>query len=176
MFHSDTQALIELWSRMSRDEGGRTIVPERRDLKPELLGARLARTFLIDRDSQVRLTGAWIEALHDRPIAKSRWLDIWHTQSETRVHLAIRTMLREIRPVVLEARIGSDQPDVEICLCPLRDEVGQIDLVLGMYAPRGTLNLPRNVDRGLTLLSTQPVGDAARASLSLASLHGRRIA
>lgn len=176
MFHSDTQALIELWSRMARDESGRARVPERRQLRPEMLGGRLARAFLAERSGQLRLVGSWIEALHQRPMTESSWLTTWQDQSRTGVQLALQTTLREVRPLVLEARIASVPSPLELSLVPLRDEAGRIELVLGLYVPQGTFNLAQDADRSLALVGAQPVGEAGRANLSLASLDGRRIA
>ena len=176
MFHSDTQALIDLWFRMARDRDGRARVPERRDLRPERLGARLARTFLVDRRGQMRLVGGWIEGLHDLPLADGDWFGVWQAQSRPGIELALMTVAREVRPLVLTASLAVQQPLLEIGLTPLRDETGRIDLVLGLYAPTGTLTLTADADRTLSLSAALPVGDPARASLSLASLDGRRIA
>lgn len=176
MFHSDTQALLELWSRMARDESGRTRVPGRRELRPEVLGARLARTFLVDSKGQIRLAGGWIETLHDRALGDTTWLSAWQSQSRIGIELALRTTLREARPLVLSARIAEGQPSLEIALVPLRDEAGHVDLILGQYTATATLSLSNDAPRELSPLAVHPVGAPGRASLTLASLDGRRIA
>ncbi|QLQ12210.1 MAG: PAS domain-containing protein [Brevundimonas sp.] len=96
MFHSDTQALLELWSRMARDESGHARAgPARTEAGSP--GARLARTFLVDSKGQIRLAGGWIETLHDRALGDTTWLSAWQSQSRIGIELALRTTLREAR-------------------------------------------------------------------------------
>jgi len=48
--------------------------------------------------------------------------------------------------------------------------------LLGLYAPAATLTLSANEARRLTATAAIAVGEMARAPLSLAAVHGRRIA
>jgi len=179
MFHPDTQFLIDHWTALSRRPVSRGGIPDRAAVAPDVLGLRLPRAFMAQRtrdDAVIRLAGGWIEAFHGEPLKDRSLLTLWRTASRPLVSTALTQTIREGRPVVVAALAGSVAAQIEITLLPLRGPSGAPDRLLGLYAPAATLSFAMDEVRLLTARVSIGVGDAARAPLSLAAVHGRRIA
>ncbi|MBF0665621.1 MAG: PAS domain-containing protein [Brevundimonas sp.] len=179
MFHPDTQFLIDHWTDLSRRAGSRGGIPDRSALEPDALGLRLSRAFLVERPGEgaaVRLAGEWIEGFHGRPLKDHSLLSLWRAASRPLVASAMVQATREGRPVVIVALAGGVAAQIEITLAPLRGPTGRADRLIGLYAPGQTLTFAADETRLLTARVSIGVGEAARAPLSLAALHGRRIA
>ncbi len=179
MFHPDTQFLIDHWTTLARHPDARGGLPDRSAVRPEALGARLPRAFMAERsggDAFLRLAGEWIESFHDAALPGRSLLSLWRTASRPLVASSLAQTIREGRPVVIAAAAGSAAAKIEVTILPLRGPGGRADRLLGLYAPAATLSLPANESRRLTARAAIGVGEAARAPLSLAALHGRRIA
>ncbi len=176
MFHPDTQFLIDSWLDLARPSDVRGGVPARSSLRPELLGARLSRIFLLEgggSDATFRLSGGWLEALRERPLGGVPFGDLWTDGSTTLVVPALAQSLREARPVVIVGHRGPETAAVEVSVAPLRSRDGRSDLFLGLVAPAAGLD-PGAGDRRLTARLTIAVGDRGRPALSL--IEGRRSA
>lgn len=177
MFHSDTRALIDIWTALSRADGARGGLPDRAMLVPEALGPRLKRAFLAERtgdDARLRLAGDWLEAFHDSPLTGAALLSLWRGGSRPLVASAVRQSVREARPVIVAATAGV--ASFEVTLTALRGEVGGRELILGLYARApGPPPAERTAHR-LTAQASIAVGEPARPRLTLAALDGRRIA
>lgn len=180
MFHPDTQFLIDHWTALSRRNKVRAGIPARTAFEPDALGLRLPRVFMIERpgeDAVVRLAGGWIEDFHGEWLKDRPLLSLWRPASRPLVAGALTQTLREGRPVVIVAMAGgAADHQIEITLVPLRGPSGEPDRVLGLYAPAATLTLAADEPRLLTARVSIGVGEAARASLSLAAANGRRLA
>lgn len=179
MFHPDTQFLIDHWTALSRDRTTHAGVPHRAALQPQDLGLRLPRIFMAQRtgeDALIRFAGGWIEGFHGQALGNRPLLSLWRPDSRPLVSAALVQTLREARPVVVAALAGDAAAPVEISLLPLRGPSGQVDRLLGLYAPAATLTLAAEESRMLTARISIGVGTIARAPLSLAAVHGRRIA
>ena len=179
MFHPDTQFLIDHWTALSRRTDARAGIPDRSALEPDALGLRLPRAFTARRtgeDAVIRLAGGWIEGFHGEPLKDRPLLSLWRTASRPLVSTALTQAVREGRPVVIAALAGRLDARIEVALLPLRGPSGETDRLLGLYAPAATLSLATDEPRLLTARVSIGVGDAARAPLSLAAVHGRRIA
>ena len=179
MFHPDTQFLIDHWTSLSRRAGTRAGIPARAAVEPAALGLRLPRVFMAERpgeDAVVRLAGGWIEDFHGEWLRDQPLLSLWRPASRPLVAAALTQTLREARPVVVIAQAGQAAAQIEIALVPLRGPSGEPDRVLGLYAPSATLTLASDESRLLTARVSIGVGEAARAPLSLAAAHGRRLA
>ena len=179
MFHPDTQFLIDHWTGLSRRAEARSGIPARASLEPDLLGLRLPRAFVAERpgeDPVIRLAGSWIEGLHDERLKDRPLLSLWRPGSRPLVAGALIQAQREGRPVVVVALVGEAESQIEIALVPLRGPSGETDRVLGLYAPAATLTLAEDEPRMLTARVSIGVGEAARPTLSLAAVHGRRLA
>lgn len=179
MFHPDTQFLIDHWTGLARRADARGGLPDRSALEPEALGARLARTFLVERRGEeafLRLAGEWIENFHGAPLKGRSLASLWRAGSRPLVAESLTQSVREGRPVVIEAAAGTMAVPIEVALAPLRGPYSRADLLLGLYAPAATLTLSANEARRLTATAAIAVGEMARAPLSLAAVHGRRIA
>lgn len=179
MFHPDTQFLIDHWTGLARGRGARGGIPARAALEPAALGLRLPRTLVAERrgdQSTLRLAGGWIEAFHGGPLKNRPLLSLWRTASHGAVGASVVQSLREARPVVIIAHAGQAASRIEIVIAPLRGPTGQVDQILGLYAPSTTLTLSVDEPRLLTARLSIGVGETARAPLSLATVHGRRLA
>ena len=179
MFHLDTQFLIDHWTSLARQAGVRSGIPERSSLRPDALGLRLPRVFLAARagdDAAVRLAGTWIEAFHGDTLRNVALSSLWRSASRPMVSAALTQTVREARPVVVAAYAGSLCNPVEIALFPLRGGSGEVDRVLGLYTPLGTLSFAKDESRLLTARVFVGVGEPARATLALAAVGGRRTA
>ncbi len=179
MFHPDTQFLIDRWSDLARAPGVRGGVPARADFTPETLAARLPRAFLVERQGDeaiVRLAGTWIEAFHGEPLKDQSLAGLWRQASRPMIASALAQTVREARPVVIAALAGSISAPIEVVLTPLRGTTGQVDVVLGLYAPASGFALAVTEPRLLTARVTLGVGSPGRPALSLAAVRGRRIA
>lgn len=179
MFHPDTQFLIDHWTSLARRADSRGGLPNRSALEPEALGPRLSRAFLAERrgdDACLRLAGEWIEAYHGEALKGRSLLSLWRSPSRPLVAGSLARCLREGRPVVIAAAAGSAATSIEVAILPLRGPGGGADRLLGLYAPAATLSLPADEARRLTARAAIGVGEPARAPLSLAAAHGRRIA
>jgi len=179
MFHPDTQFLIDHWTALSRRAETRGGIPDRAAVEPDAIGLRLPRAFMAQRsrdDAVIRLAGGWIEGFHGESLKDQGLLSLWRTASRPLVSTALTQTIREGRPVVIAALAGSIGPQIEVTLLPLRGPSGEPDRLMGLYAPAATLTLAVDEPRLLTARVSIGVGEAARAPLSLAAVHGRRIA
>lgn len=179
MFHPDTQFLIDHWTGLSRRAEARAGIPSRSAIEPAALGLRLPRVFMAERPGEeavVRLAGGWIEDFHGERLKDQPLLSLWRTASRPLIASALTQSLREARPVVVVALAGRAAAQIEIALVPLRGPSGEPDRVLGLYAPAATLTLAADEPRLLTARVSIGVGEPARAPLSLAAVHGRRLA
>lgn len=179
MFHPDTQFLIEHWTRLARGPAVRAGVPDRASLRPDALGLRLPRVFMLDLSHaapSLALAGGWIEAFHDRTLKDAPFAEIWKPGSETLALSAIHQTVREGRPVVLAASVGIRRSPIELAFVPFRSGAGTVDRILGLYAPVGTLSFARDEPRLLTARLALGVGEPGRPALNLAAVHGRRVA
>lgn len=179
MFHPDTQFLIDHWTGLSRRPSVRAGIPDRNSLEPDVLGLRLPRAFIAERDGDdaiIRLAGTWIEGFHGEPLKNRPLLSVWRTASRPLVSAAMTQTVREARPVVIAALAGVLSAQIEVSLVPLRGPSGGVDRILGLYAPIGTLSLATDEPRLLTARVSIGVGEAARPTLALAAVSGRRIA
>ncbi|MDI1325908.1 MAG: PAS domain-containing protein [Brevundimonas sp.] len=179
MFHPDTQFLIDHWTGLSRRADTRAGIPARAAVEPAVLGLRLPRVFMADRPGEeavVRLAGGWIEGFHGESLKDQPLLSLWRPASRPLVAAALTQTLREARPVVVVALAGQGAAQIEITMVPLRGPSGEPDRVLGLYAPAATLTLAADEPRLLTARVSIGVGEPARAPLSLAAIHGRRLA
>lgn len=179
MFHPDTQFLIDHWTGLSQRADARGGIPARAALEPDLLGLRLPRIFMIERpgdEAVVRLAGGWIEDFHGAWLKDRPLLSLWRTASRPLVAAAMKQAVREARPVIVVAQAGDAAAQIEIALLPLRGASGEPDRILGLYAPVSTLTLATDEPRLLTARLSIGVGETARAPLSLAAVHGRRLA
>lgn len=179
MFHPDTQFLIDHWTALSRRADARGGIPDRSAVEPDALGLRLPRAFMAQRrrdDADIRLAGGWIEGFHGELLKDHGLLSLWRSASRPLVSTALTQTIREGRPVVIAALAGNIGAQIEVTLLPLRGPSGEPDRLLGLYAPAATLTLAADEPRLLTARVSIGVGEAARAPLSLAAVHGRRIA
>lgn len=179
MFHPDTQFLIDHWTSLSRRPEARAGIPNRAALRPDALGFRLPRAFMLERtedEAIIRLAGSWIEAFHAEPLNRRDMLQLWTETSREPVRAALSQAVREGRPVVVAARVGMAEGPVEVAFAPLRGPSGRIDRLLGLYAPLKTLGLASDESRLLTARVSVAAGSPSRAPLSLAAVAGRRIA
>lgn len=179
MFHPDTQFLIDHWTSLAGRAGSRGGIPNRADVEPDALGLRLPRAFVARRtgeDATIRLAGSWIESFHGEALKGRSLLTLWRVASRPQVSAALTRTVREGRPVVVVALAGAMAAQIEVTLLPLRGPSGEPDRLLGLYAPVATLPLAADEPRLLTARVSIGVGEAARAPLSLAAVHGRRIA
>jgi len=179
MFHPDTQFLIDHWTALSRRAETRGRIPDRAAVDPGAIGLRLPRAFMAQRsrdDAVIRLAGGWIEGFHGESLKDQSLLSLWRTASRPLVSTALTQTIREGRPVVIAALASSIGAQIEVTLLPLRGPSGEPDRLLGLYAPAATLTLSADEPRLLTARVSIGVGEAARAPLSLAAVHGRRIA
>ena len=179
MFHPDTQFLIDHWRTLARRRTVRAGVPDRSALRPDDLGLRLPRAFMIALDEDgmtIRLAGGWIEAFHDRPLQGEAFASLWRPGSEGLATSAVFQSIREARPVVLIAAAGARPTGIELVFAPLRSESGFADRILGLYAPSATLTFAKDESRLLTVRLSLGVGEPGRPALSLAAVHGRRVA
>ncbi|WP_332653263.1 PAS domain-containing protein [Brevundimonas sp.] len=179
MFHPDTQFLIDHWTSLAGRPESRGGIPNRADVEPDALGLRLPRAFVARRtgeDAIIRLAGSWIEGFHGEALKGHSLLSLWRAASRPLVSTALTQTVREGRPVVVVALAGAIATQIEVTLLPLRGPSGEPDRLLGLYAPAATLTLATDEPRLLTARVSIGVGEAARAPLSLAALHGRRIA
>ncbi len=179
MFHPDTQFLIDHWASLARRADARGGLPPRTAFQPEALGARLSRAFMAERrgdDAVLRLAGEWIENFHGEALKGRSLLSLWRTAARPLVGSSLAQSVREGRPVVIAAAAGSASAPIEVALLPLRGSDGRAGPVLGLYAPAATLSLPANECRRLAARAAIGVGEAARPPLSLAAVHGRRLA
>ncbi|MGZ9114775.1 MAG: PAS domain-containing protein [Brevundimonas sp.] len=179
MFHPDTQFLIDHWTGLSRRADTRAGVPARASVEPAVLGLRLPRVFMADRPGEeavVRLAGGWIEDFHGEWLKDQPLASLWRPASRAQIADAMAQAVREARPVVVIAQVGEAAAQIEITLVPLRGPSGEPDRILGLYAPAATLTLARDESRLLTARVSIGVGEPARAPLSLAAVHGRRLA
>ncbi len=168
MFHPDTQFLIDRWADLARAPKVRGGIPARAGIAPEDFGARLPRTFLIrgaGPRSMLRLAGSWLEALHDRRLAGSPFLDLWCEASPALVVPALNQAIREARPVVVVAHLGPAAVQAEIALTPLRDADDRAELFLGLVATASTLSLAKGESRRLSARVTIGVGEHGRPDL-----------
>ncbi|GAA0643008.1 hypothetical protein GCM10009101_14500 [Brevundimonas lenta] len=178
MFHPDTQFLIDHWTGLARKADVRGGVPGRDAFAPEVLGARLPRTFLAERrgeDASLRLAGSWIETFADRTLAKESLLSLWTDASRDMVTAALTQAGREARPVVIVGSAGTTSTQVEVTLVPLRDLDERPYLLLGLIAT-GSPPVMDKSTRQIAARVTLGVGDHGRPALSLAAIQGRRIA
>ena len=179
MFHPDTQFLIDHWTSLAGCPESRGGIPNRADVEPDALGLRLPRAFVARRtgeDAIIRLAGSWIEGFHGEALKGHSLVSLWRAASRPLVSTALTQTVREGRPVVVVALAGAIATQIEVTLLPLRGPSGEPDRLLGLYAPAATLTLATDEPRLLTARVSIGVGEAARAPLSLAALHGRRIA
>lgn len=170
MFHPDTQFLIDRWAELARAPHVRGGIPARAGVAPEDFGARLPRTFLIRGSgpgSVLRLAGSWLEALHDRKLAGSPFLDLWCETSPALVVPALAQAVREARPVVVVAHLGPEAIPVEVVFAPLRDGEERPDLYIGLVAPAASLVLAPGESRRLAARVTIGVGQHGRPELRL---------
>lgn len=177
MFHPDTHALIDHWTRLGRAEAARGGLPERAQLIPEALGPCLKRALLAERageDARVRLAGDWIESFHHASLTGTGLLTLWRHASRPMVAAGLRQAVREGRPVVIAATAGGAALDVTFV--PFRGEAPGRELILGLYARApGPVPAERTAHR-LSAQVCVGVGEPARPRLALAALGGRRIA
>lgn len=167
MFHPDTQFLIDRWVDLARRPEVRGGLPSRAGLKPEILGSRLPRAFLLagtGPDSTFRLAGTSLDALQDRPLDGARFLDIWCASSPALVVPALAQAMREGRPVVIVAQ-GSETAPLEVSLAPLRDAGGRPGLFLGLIAPLVPARAVEREPQRLTARLTMTVGERGRPAL-----------
>ncbi|MFN3932917.1 MAG: PAS domain-containing protein [Brevundimonas sp.] len=179
MFHPDTQFLIDHWTSLAGRTDSRGGIPDRSAVEPQVLGLRLPRAFMARRageDAVIRLAGSWIEGFHGEALKDQSLLSLWRAASRPLVSTALIQTVREGRPVVIVALAGAIEAQIEIALLPLRGPSGEPDRLLGLYAPAATLTLATDEARLLTARVSIGVGEAARAPLCLAAVHGRRIA
>lgn len=176
MFHSGTQCLIDAWAALP----GAHRIPNRAGLDPSAFTALLPRVFLLERREDgagVRLAGAWVEALHGRPLKGVRWLDLWSRESRLLIHSSITRTLRDARPVVVVASTADPAEPLEICLCPLRGPTGAADRLIGLYQPTTAAGAEA---RDIAILSADAAASVEvgfrRPALTLAAIDGRRIA
>ncbi len=175
MFHPGTQSLIDRWAALPKAAG----VPLRADLEPMTFGALVPQLFSADRTAEgaaMRLAGAWIEALHGRPMRGESWLDLWAAGSRPLVAAAIVQTVREARPVVMVAEAARLRGVLEIVVAPLRTADGRPDRLLGLYQPIAEQERRREAVGPLTARLSIGVGVPNRPALTLAALDGRRIA
>ena len=179
MFHADTHLLINHWTRLSRRLGVVADVPDRNSFHPDALGLRLPRLFMAEVAAdgcRLRATGSWIESFHGASLSRRPLATLWRDSSHPMVTAAVTQCVREARPVVIKAAIGLSGDLIEVTLAPLRSASGQIDRVVGLYAPLSTLAFGEGDSRLLSGRVCIGVGHFGRAPLALAAIDGRRIA
>ena len=176
MFHPDTQFLIDRWVELARGASVRGGIPARTGFAPEVLGARLARTFLVrgsGSGSTLRLAGSWIESLHHRKLAGAPFLDLWCEASPPLVLPALTHAIREARPVVIISHLGPDAIQTEVTVAPLRSGDGRPDLFLGLASPATNPSLAQGEPRRLTARVTTGAGQQGRPDLRLVEPHAQ---
>lgn len=179
MFHADTHLLIDHWTRLSRQPAVVADVPDRNSFHPDALGLRLPRLFMAEIAADgctLRTIGSWIESFHGKSPTRQPLTTLWRDGSHAMVTAAVAQCVREARPVVIKAAIGLSGDLIEVTLAPLRGASGQIDRVVGLYAPLSTLAFGEGDSRLLTGRVCIGMGHSGRTSLSLAAIDGRRIA
>ena len=167
MFHPDTQFLVDRWVDLARRPDVRGGLPARASLRPEALGSRLPRAFLLTgagQDARFRLSGSWLEALQDRALGGARFLDIWCASSPPLVVPALAQAVREARPVVIVAH-GPEAAAVEVVVAPLRDADGRPDVFMGLVAPATALRGSGGEAPRLAARLTVAVGTRGRPAL-----------
>jgi hypothetical protein len=178
MFHPDTQFLIDRWSELARESGVRGGIPARARLRPEILGARLCRTFIIEGtgpSARFRLAGSWLEAFRDRPMAGRPFLDLWCETSTDLVVPALTQAIREARPVVIVSQSDPEGRHSEVALAPLSGSGPQPDLFIGLVSVTGAELSTRGPHR-LSARLTIGAGEPGRPDLRLIASGGASIA
>jgi hypothetical protein len=175
MFHPGTQTLIDHWAALP--EAAR--IPMRAALEPMTLGRLVPQLFSADRSeagATFRLAGAWVEALHGRPMRGIDWLTLWAPESRPLVASAVVQTFREARPVVMVAEADRLRGVLEIVIAPLRGMEGAADRLVGLYQPMAEQERRGEAVGPLTGRLSIGVGPVGRPPLTLAALDGRRIA
>lgn len=179
MFQPDTQRLIDEWTVLARASGVRGGIPRRAAFRPETLGARMPRAFLVEQRREgptLRVAGGWLELLHNRPLGGTDFLALWGPASRPLVAETLSQALRQARPMVIVARAGADDATVEVTMTPLRGRSGRPDRILGLMAPAEPVSLDHDMPCLLTARLAVAAGDPGRPDLSLAAVQGRRLA
>lgn len=179
MFQPDTQRLIDDWTALARASGVRGGIPRRTAFRPESLGARMPRAFLVEQRPEgptLRVAGGWLELLHNRPLCGADFLSLWGAASRPLVAETLSQALRQARPMVVVARVGAGDTTVEVTMTPLRGRSGRPDRILGLMAPAEPVTLDHDQPCLLTARLAVAAGDPGRPELSVASVRGRRLA
>lgn len=179
MFHADTHLLIDHWTTLSRQPSATAGVPDRNSFHPDALGLRLPRLFMAEvtpSGARLRIAGSWVESFHGSMLADQPMLGLWRKTSHAMIAGALAQCIQEVRPFVIKAAIGLSGDLIEVTLAPLRGATGQVDRVVGLYTPLSTLAFGEGDSRLLTGRVCIGAGAAGRPALSLAAIHGRRIA
>ncbi|MGV9008477.1 PAS domain-containing protein [Brevundimonas sp.] len=179
MFHADTHLLIDHWTTLSRAPSAMGGIPNRNSLHPDALGLRMPRLFMAEIMGDaplLRVCGEWIESFHGLSLKDQPLLALWRETSHTMIAAALQQCIQEARPVVIKAAVGLSGDLIEVTLAPLRGASGQIDRIVGLYTALSTLALGQADSRLLTGRVCIGVGPTRRVPLSLAAVHGRRIA
>lgn len=179
MFHADTHLLIDHWTTLSRAPSATGDIPNRNSLHPDAMGLRLPRLLLAETSegqTHLRVAGSWIESFHGGTLKGRPLQGLWRESSHAMIAGAVTQCVQDARPVVIKAAIGLSGDLIEVTLAPLRGPSGQIDRLIGLYTPLSSLALGEGDSRLLTGRVCIGVGPASRAPLSLAAVHGHRIA
>lgn len=179
MFHADTHLLIDHWTTLSRAPSATGGIPNRNSLHPDALGLRLPRLLLAEtseRQMHLRVAGSWIESFHGGALQGRSLQSLWRETSHAMIDGAVTQCFQDARPVVIKAAVGLSGDLIEVTLAPLRGASGQIDRLIGLYTPLSTLALGEGDSRLLTGRVCIGVGQPPRVPLSLAAVHGHRIA
>lgn len=179
LFHKGTSRLIDFWTGMA---DGAT--PRRADFDPMAVSDLLPQAFMLGRahdEFEVRLAGEVLHDLHGRSIRGETFTDLFAPASRLGAHRAALQAVREGAPMVLKilgSTIENRHLALEVLLAPMIGPTGKTDRLLGLYQPTSRVA----VLHGLPLIdlslraSILAIEAPRRPALSLATLHGRRIA
>lgn len=179
LFHKGTSRLIDCWLGLADGE-----TPRRADFDPMAVSDLLPQAFMLGRthdEFEVRLAGEVLHDLHGRSIRGECFTDLFAPASRLSAHRAALQAVREGAPMVIKT-LGRSAENrhlaLEILLAPLIGPTGKTDRLVGLYQPASRVA----VLHGLPLIdlslraSILAVAAPRRPALSLATLHGRRIA
>lgn len=191
--HSSTVAFISYW-RGLQSEPDRA--PPRDRFDPGRLSRLIPQMIMVstvDHRHLFRLAGGFLTALHGRELKAAPFLTLFRPAFIDAAAAAMTLARRREQPLVLTVSAPWETPqrqdddlfqdetlDLEICLCPLANDVGRVDRMVGLC--QTTSAPPQRIDGRLGLYSLDaarlyaPDRDIRAAHLQLIASGGKRIA
>lgn len=177
MFHLSTEQLIDYW----RARRGAAPVARRSAIDPTHVLNLLPQLFILGREGpgayRFRLTGDFLDELHDRKLKGTDFLSLWRAEDRVSVQVAMEAVRRRGEPLVVacDARTHTAVGlRMEIALAPLADGRDDRNRFLGLYQP--TSPVIGLAGRSVFNLAVRAIATPDSAEglprLRLATLHG----